>query len=266
MKITFLGTGTSVGVPSVGCECDTCLSDDPRDNRLRTSVLIEHQGQNILIDPSTDFRQQALRIGLKHLAAILVTHSHADHCFGLDDTRPIMFRDGAIPVYASEVTWQGLKRIYSYVFEPAGYPGVPRIVPHVIESDFSLLGLNIEPLTVMHGQLAVTAFRIGGFAYVTDCNFISDETCARLMGLELLVIDALRFKKHPTHMSLEQSLGYIQRLEPRRALLTHISHDIKHSETSGHLPERVEIAYDGLAVELASSTSCQLVEDMDVRG
>lgn len=251
MNITFLGTGTSVGVPSVGCECDTCLSDDPRDKRLRTSVLIERRGQNILIDASTDFRQQALRIGLKHLAAILVTHSHADHCFGLDDTRPIMFRDGPIPVYASEVTWQGLRRIYSYVFEPAGYAGAPRIVPHNIDGDFSLLGLNVEPLTVIHGQLPVTAFRIDRFAYVTDCNLIPDETCARLMGLDLLVIDALRFKKHPTHMSLEESLGYIQKLRPRRALLTHISHDIKHAKTSEHLPEGVEIAYDGLAVEVS---------------
>ncbi|MFY9573117.1 MAG: MBL fold metallo-hydrolase [Blastocatellia bacterium] len=250
MKVIFLGTGTSVGVPSVGCECSTCLSDDPKDKRLRTSVLIEHQRHNIIIDTSTDFRQQALRIGLKHLNAILFTHSHADHCFGLDDTRPIMFRDGAIPVYATNVTWEGLRRIFSYAFEPAPYPGVPRIVPHRIEGDFNLFGLQVEPLTVIHGQLAVTAFRIGAFAYVTDCNVIPDQACARLMGLDLLVIDALRFKKHPTHMTLDQSLAYIERLKPRRALLTHISHDIKHSATSGHLPEDVEIAYDGLVVEM----------------
>lgn len=248
MRITFLGTGTSVGVPSIGCECDTCLSDDPRDKRLRTSVLIEHQGQNILIDASTDFRQQALRAGLKHLAAILFTHAHADHCFGLDDTRPIMFRDGAIPVFATEVTWQGLRRVYAYAFEPAGYPGVPRIVPHEIIGDFNLLGLDVEPLTVIHGQLPVTAFRIGKFAYVTDCNLIPEAAASRLMGLDLLVIDALRFKKHPTHMTLDQSLGYIERLKPHRALLTHISHDIKHADTSGHLPENVEIAFDGLEV------------------
>ncbi|HSB10077.1 MAG TPA: MBL fold metallo-hydrolase [Blastocatellia bacterium] len=250
MRVTFLGTGTSVGVPSVGCECATCLSEDPRDKRLRTSLLVEHQGQNVLIDASTDFRQQALRIGLKHLAAILFTHSHADHCFGLDDTRPIMFRDGAIPVFATEETWEGLRRIFSYAFEPAGYPGVPRIIPNRIEGDFDLLGLKIEPLTVIHGQLPVTAFRIGEFAYVTDCNSIPAETCVRLMGLDLLVIDALRFKKHPTHMTLDQALGYIERLKPRSALLTHISHDIKHADTSQHLPENVEIAYDGLVVEL----------------
>jgi phosphoribosyl 1,2-cyclic phosphate phosphodiesterase len=250
MRITFLGTGTSVGVPAVGCDCETCLSDDPRDKRLRTSVLIEHEGRNIIVDASTDFRQQALRAKIDHLEAILFTHSHADHCFGLDDTRPIMFRHGAIACFATEITWQGLRRIFSYVFEPAPYPGLPRIVPHRIEGDFNLLGLDVEPLTVIHGKLPVTAYRIGGFAYLTDCNYIPDETCARLSGLELLVIDALRFKKHPTHMTLDESLDYIERLKPRRALLTHISHDIKHEDTSGHLPAGVEIAYDQLQVEL----------------
>ncbi|MFL6275097.1 MAG: MBL fold metallo-hydrolase, partial [Blastocatellia bacterium] len=211
MKITFLGTGTSVGVPSVGCECETCLSDDPRDKRLRTSVLVEDGGHHLLIDASTDFRQQALRIGLKKLDAIFFTHAHADHCFGLDDARPLMFRHGAIPVYASCETWEGLKRVYAYAFEPAPYPGVPRIIPHLIEGgvgDFELLGLRIEPLVVIHGQLPVTAYRIGSFAYVTDCNHIPDETCERLEDLELLVIDALRFKPHPTHMALAEALGY----------------------------------------------------------
>jgi phosphoribosyl 1,2-cyclic phosphate phosphodiesterase len=250
MRVTFLGTGTSVGVPAVGCDCETCLSDDARDKRLRTSVLIEHDGRSIIIDASTDFRQQALRAGIKRIDAILFTHSHADHCFGLDDTRPIMFRHGAIACFATEVTWEGLRRIYSYVFEPAPYPGLPRIVPHRIEGDFNLLGLDVEPLTVIHGKLPVTAYRVGRFAYVTDCNYIPDEACARLRGLDLLVIDALRFKKHPTHMSLDQSLECIERLKPHRALLTHISHDIKHEETSGHLPADVEIAYDGLTVEV----------------
>lgn len=250
MRITFLGTGTSVGVPAVGCDCETCLSDDPRDKRLRTSVLIGHEGRNIIIDASTDFRQQALRVGLKQIAAILFTHSHADHCFGLDDTRPIMFRHGAIPVYATETTWQGLRRIYAYVFEPAPQGGVPRIIPHRIEGDFNLLGLQVEPLTVIHGRLPVTAYRLDRFAYVTDCNVIPDETCARLSDLDLLVIDALRFKKHPTHMTLDDALGYIERLRPRRALLTHISHDIKHRETSRSLPENVRIAYDGLTLEV----------------
>jgi phosphoribosyl 1,2-cyclic phosphate phosphodiesterase len=254
MRITFLGTGTSVGVPTLGCECETCLSDDPRDKRLRTSVLIEHAGYHLLIDASTDFRQQALGVGLKKLDAILFTHAHADHCFGLDDARPLMFRHGAIPVYATDETWQGLRRVYAYAFEPAQYPGVPRIIPRVIEGDFDLFSLRVAPLVVMHGGLAVTAFRLGGFAYVTDCNLIPDETCDRLRDLDVLVIDALRFKKHPTHMTLDQALGYIERLRPQRALLTHISHDIRHAPTSAHLPAGVEIAYDGLTVEVMSKT------------
>jgi phosphoribosyl 1,2-cyclic phosphate phosphodiesterase len=161
-----------------------------------------------------------------------------------------MFRTGPIACFATEITWQGLRRIFAYVFEPSHYPGVPRIVPHRIEGRFNLLGLDVEPLTVIHGRLPVSAFRIGSFAYVTDCNLIPEEACSRLAGLDLLVIDALRFKSHPTHMSLDQSLGYIERLKPRRALLTHISHDIKHEETSGRLPEGVKIAHDGLTVEV----------------
>lgn len=250
MNVIFLGTGTSVGVPAVGCDCETCLSDDPRDKRLRTSALIRHEGRNIIIDASTDFRQQALRVGLKSLDAILFTHSHADHCFGLDDARPLMFRHGAIACFATETTWQGLRRIYSYVFDPAPYPGIPRILPHRIEGRFNLAGLDVHPLTVIHGRLPVTAYRINDFAYVTDCNRIPEETCAALRGLDLLVMDALRFKSHPTHMTLDEALGYIERLKPRRALLTHISHDIKHAETSGHLPAGVEIAYDGLEVKV----------------
>jgi phosphoribosyl 1,2-cyclic phosphate phosphodiesterase len=213
-------------------------------------VLIQHDDHYILIDASTDFRQQALRIGLRRLDAILFTHAHADHCFGLDDVRPLMFRGGAIPCYASEKTWEGLRRVYAYAFDPVPYPGVPRITPQTINGEFELNGLRVEPLSVMHGTLSVTAFKVGGFAYVTDCNFIPDDVCERLKGLELLVIDALRFRSHPTHLNLDQSLNYIERLEPHRALLTHISHDIKHSDTAGHLPAHVGIAYDGLEVQV----------------
>jgi phosphoribosyl 1,2-cyclic phosphate phosphodiesterase len=248
MKVTFLGTGTSVGIPSIGCDCDTCLSDDKHDKRLRSSVLLEHEDKKILIDASTDFRYQALRIGLKQLDAILFTHAHADHCFGLDDTRPLMFRNNIeIPCYATEVTWEGLRRVYAYAFQPAS-SGVPRIIPHIIEDEFDLFGLKILPLTVNHGSLPVTAFRLSNFAYVTDCNVIPDETLAQLQRLDLLVIDALRFKTHPTHMNLDQALDYIKLLQPERALLTHIAHEIKHAETSRNLPENVEIAYDGLEV------------------
>src|SRR5512143_3683382 len=223
MKVTFLGTGTSVGVPSVGCECGTCLSEDPRDKRLRTSVLIEEHGHNIVIDASIDFRQQALRAGLKKLDAILFTHAHADHCFGLDDARPFMFRHGAIPVYASEETWVGLRRVYAYALDPPTGAtdserrgGVPLIDPRALDGDLELFGLRVEPLTVIHGRLPVTAFRIGGFAYITDCNLIPDETLMKLEGLDLLAIDALRFKQHPTHLTVDQALRYIEGLRPRR--------------------------------------------------
>ncbi|HYL98517.1 MAG TPA: MBL fold metallo-hydrolase [Blastocatellia bacterium] len=250
MRATFLGTGTSVGVPTVGCRCQTCLSTDPRDNRLRTSLLIEQDEYKILIDASTDFRQQALRIGLDRLDAILFTHAHADHCFGLDDARPIMFRNGAISCFASEKTWEGLRRVYAYVFDKAGLPGIPRIVANRIEGTFSMFGLQVEPLTVIHGGLEVTAFRLGNLAYVTDCNVIPDETCDRLLGVDTLIIDALRFKSHPTHMSVDVALDYIRRLRPHRAFLTHISHDINHQATSGWLPAGVQIAYDGLQVDV----------------
>ena len=251
MKLTFLGTGTSVGIPSIGCDCATCLSKDRRDRRLRSSILLQQDDHLIVIDTSTDFRYQALRVGLTRLDAVLFTHAHADHCFGLDDTRPLMFRNGlAIPCYASGVTWEGLYRVYSYAFRPA-QSGVPRIIPHRIEGPFHLLGLDIIPLTVMHGRLPVTAFRINDSAYVTDCNVIPEEALADLRGLDLLVINALRFKSHPTHLSLDEALSYVKRLKPKRALLTHISHDIKHAETSGHLPEGVGIAYDGLEVDLS---------------
>lgn len=250
MRVTFLGTGTSVGVPTIGCDCRTCLSDDPRDNRLRASILVEHHGNNLLVDASIDFRQQALRTRLDRVDAILFTHAHADHCFGLDDARPLMFRNGAIPCYATEVTWEGLRRVYAYALSPRGLSSAPQIIPHVIGGEFSLAGLRIEPIEVVHGTLPVTAYRIGGFAYVTDCNEIPDSSCERLTDLDLLVIDALRIRPHPTHLTLESALDYVKRLRPRRALLTHISHDINHGEVSRRLPVHVQIAYDGLQVEL----------------
>ena len=250
MKITFLGTGTSVGIPSIGCECEVCLSDDERDKRLRASILLQYDGCNIVIDTSTDFRYQALRTGLKRLDAVLFTHAHADHIFGLDDARPLIYRQGvSLPVYATAITWEGLRRVYSYAFAPSE-SGVPQLEPHTIEGAFQLCGREVLPLIVMHGSLPVTAFRIGNFAYLTDCNRLPEETCAALSGLDILVIDALRFKAHPTHMTVAEALNYIERLAPRRALLTHMGHDIKHADLSRELPDGVEIAYDGLEVKL----------------
>jgi phosphoribosyl 1,2-cyclic phosphate phosphodiesterase len=255
MRITFLGTGTSVGVPMIGCGCGVCRSDDPRDRRLRTGLLVEHEGRRLLTDISPDFRQQALREGIERIDALLITHCHADHVFGLDDIRPINFRHGATPVHASEITWQGLRRIFSYIFERKHIGGgLAQIVPHTIEGPFEAAGLRVTPVPVIHGRLEVTGYRYSDgrrdAAFITDCNEIPPASLDALRGLDLLILDALRFKPHPTHLHLEQSLAYIAELAPRRALLTHIGHDFRHAEVSRQLPAGVELAYDGLQVEI----------------
>jgi phosphoribosyl 1,2-cyclic phosphate phosphodiesterase len=252
MKLTFLGTGTSTGVPSIGCECETCASDDPRDKRLRVSVLVEHGGQTILVDTSSDFRQQALRQKLKWLDAVLVTHCHADHIFGLDDIRPLNFRHGALGVYANERAWVDIRRIFKYIFEPSHFGGgLPQVVPHtVVPGATFCLGrdLHVTPLEVIHGRLPVIAYRFNDFAYATDLSEIPPETMAGLRGLDVLVLDCLRLKPHATHLSLASALAYVDELKPRRTFLTHIAHDIKHARDSAMLPDGVEFAYDGLEV------------------
>ena len=252
MKLTFLGTGTSTGVPSIGCECETCTSDDSRDKRLRVSVLIEHGGQTILVDTSTDFRQQALRQKIKWLDAVLVTHCHADHIFGLDDIRPLNFRHGPLGLYANERAWKDIRRIFQYVFEPSYTGGgLPQIVPHTIVNGASFCigrDLHITPLEVIHGRLPVIAYRFNDFAYATDLSEIPQPSLDGLRGLEVLALDCLRFREHPTHLWLERALEYINELKPRRAYLTHLAHDFKHARDSARLPAGVEFAYDGLEV------------------
>lgn len=253
MKLTFLGTGTSTGVPSVACDCETCLSEDPRDKRLRVSVLIEHVDTKILVDTSIDFRQQALRAKIDRLDAVLITHCHVDHVFGLDDIRPLNFRHGAMPIFANEIAWVDLKRIFQYVFKPVHFGGgLPQLIPHTVYAGASFCigeGLEITPLEVIHGKLPVTAFRFNDLAYATDLNFISDETIAAMQGLDVLILDCVRIKPHATHLGLNEALEYIEKIRPRRAFLTHLNHDVLYERDSKLLPPHVQFAYDGLVLE-----------------
>jgi phosphoribosyl 1,2-cyclic phosphate phosphodiesterase len=253
MKLTFLGTGTSTGVPSIGCQCETCLSDDPRDKRLRVSIIIEHDGQTVLVDTSSDFRQQALRFGLKRLDAVLITHCHADHIFGLDDIRPLNFRYGALGVYANERAWPDIRRIFKYIFEPTYFGGgLPQVVPHTVYADapFCLShDLQVTPVEVIHGRLPVLAYRFNDFAYATDLSQIPSASIESLRGLDVFVLDCLRFKEHPTHLWLDKALEYVAELKPRRTYFTHMAHDVMHARDASKLPAGVEWAYDGLEVQ-----------------
>jgi phosphoribosyl 1,2-cyclic phosphate phosphodiesterase len=252
MRLTFLGTGTSTGVPAIGCECETCTSDDPRDKRLRVSILIEHAGQTVIVDTSSDFRQQALRQKIKWLDAVLITHCHADHVFGLDDIRPLNFRYGPLGIYANERAWKDIRRIFQYVFEPTYFGGgIPQIIPHtvVVGAPFCIgKDLIVTPLEVLHGRLPVIAYRFNDFAYATDLNEISDKTIDSLQDLDVLVLDCLRFKEHPTHLWVERALEYVERIKPRRTFFTHMAHDVLHGRDSKRLPTSVEWAYDGLEI------------------
>jgi phosphoribosyl 1,2-cyclic phosphate phosphodiesterase len=253
MKLTFLGTGTSTGVPSIGCECETCLSEDPRDKRLRVSIIIEHAGQSLLVDTSSDFRQQALRFGLKRLDGVLITHCHADHIFGLDDIRPLNFRFGALGLYANERAWVDIRRIFKYIFEPSHFGGgLPQVIAHTVYPGAPFcIGeqLEVTPLEVTHGRLPVMAYRFNDFAYATDLSEIPPQAMDALRDLDVLVLDCLRFKEHPTHLWAEKALGYVEKLKPRRTYFTHMAHDVKHERDSKRLPDGVEFAYDGLVVQ-----------------
>lgn len=253
MKLTFLGTGTSTGVPSIGCDCETCRSGDPRDKRLRVSILIEHAGKTVLVDTSSDFRQQALRAGIRNLDAVLITHCHVDHVFGLDDIRPLNFRYGAMPIFANEIAWIDLRRIFQYIFEPTHFGGgLPQLIPHTVHhrAPFSLgPGLEVTPLHVIHGKLPVVAYRFNDLAYATDLKTIPPDSMDGLRDLDVLVLDCVRIKPHSTHLCLEEALAIIEDLRPKRAFLTHLNHDILHERDSRLLPENVRFAHDELVVE-----------------
>jgi len=249
-KITFLGTGTSHGIPVIACNCLVCKSENVNNRRSRASLLIElDNGQHILIDTSVDFRQQCLVNNIRHLEAILFTHCHADHVFGLDDVRRFNeLQQDVIPCYAEANVVQELSRIFGYAFGEALQlgGGLPSLHLKTVDGPFEVLGLPIIPLKVKHGVADVTAYRFGNIAYITDCSFIPDESMEKLKGLDILILDALRQRKHSTHFNLEQALEASKLIGAKQTYFTHISHSLEHDETNRVLPDGIELAYDGL--------------------
>ena len=251
MKITFLGTGTSQGIPIIGSNHPVCLSHDSRDKRLRVSVLIEFREFVFVIDCGPDFRQQMLNNYVDRLDAIIFTHEHSDHTVGLDDIRPFFFRQGDIPIYAHKRVIQSLRKRFDYIFaSESKYPGAPSVKENIIENKpFQLKDLWVIPINAMHNRLQVFGYRIENFAYLTDVKTIEEEEAAKLEGVEVLVVNALRKKPHHSHFNLEEALDFIEKIKPKRAYLTHISHLLGfHEEVEKELPENVFLAYDNLKI------------------
>jgi phosphoribosyl 1,2-cyclic phosphate phosphodiesterase len=250
VKITFLGTGTSQGVPVIACECETCKSDDNRDKRLRTSILIEKDGTSLVIDAGPDFRQQMLKENVRRLDAIILTHEHKDHIAGMDDVRAFNYKSqDAIDIYAEERVQKAVRKEYSYVFAEYQYPGIPKMrLNSVSDYGFAVKDIPLTPLRVFHYRLPVYGFRIGNFAYITDANYVPEETKEKLFGVKYFVINALRREKHISHFSLREAIDLIREISPRKAYITHISHQMGlHEEVSATLPPEIMLAYDGLS-------------------
>lgn len=256
-RVTVLGSGTSHGVPMIGCTCAVCTSTDPRDRRTRPSIYVEiENGVKILVDTSTDLRQQALVNGVLHVDAILFTHSHADHVMGLDDSRRFsQMQRGPIPCYADALTVASLKKTFYYVFDPQTEQGggLPQIALHTIDGRFSIGGVGIQPIPLMHGARPIIGFRFGDFAYLTDTNHIPDESWPLLAGVKTIILDALRHRPHPTHFSVSEALTAVARMQPRQTYLTHICHDLPHAATNEALPPGVALAYDGLQLTIEAA-------------
>ena len=247
LKLTILGSGTSTGVPVLGCHCAVCRSNEPRNNRTRCSALFEWDGHRVLIDTATDLRQQALREGIEQIDGVLYTHAHADHVHGIDDLRTFTLMSGrAIPVYASPGVAERIRRLFSYIFSEVEAPGYrPRLQVNEVTGPFELFGQLVTPVPLVHGSGESLGYRVGNLAYVVDCSAIPEPSWSLLQGLEVLIIDALRFRGHESHFSVGEAIGVAERLRVPRTLLTHLTHDIDYPRHAADLPAGVEFAYDG---------------------
>ena len=249
--LTVLGSGTSMGVPTIGCDCAVCHSSDPRDRRTRPSIMVEYGGRLVLIDTTPDFREQAIREGIKQVDAVIYTHTHADHILGIDDLRPLSFRRGEkIPLYARPEAAEFLRNMFRYIFDDDyKFGGIAQVELKTIEGPVGLFGASFDPVKVIHGEAEIYGYRFGSAAYLTDFSDIPEESMANLKGLDILFLDALRHKPHPTHSTVENSLRIVDRVKPKRAFFTHICHDLPHEATNATLPANVRLSYDGMKLE-----------------
>ncbi len=248
--ITVLGSGTSMGVPTIGCDCDVCHSSDPHDRRTRPSVFVEYNGRSVLIDTTPDFREQAIRENIRSVDAVLYTHTHADHILGLDDLRPLSYHRPKIPLYARPQATDLLRNMFRYVFD-ADYKfgGLPQVELRTIDGPVELFAATFEPIPIIHGDAVIDGFRFGSAAYLTDFSSIPEASMARLKNLDILFLDALRHRPHPTHSTVANSLRIVEALKPKRAFFTHVCHDLPHEVTNATFPPHVRLAHDGLKLE-----------------
>jgi phosphoribosyl 1,2-cyclic phosphate phosphodiesterase len=250
--LTVLGSGTSMGVPTIGCDCAVCHSADPHDRRTRPSILVEYGGKSVLIDSTPDFREQAIRASIRKLDAVLYTHSHADHILGIDDLRPLSFRHkpNKLPLFARPEAAAFIRSTFRYIFDgDYKFGGLAQVELKLIEGPVELFGARFEPITVIHGDAEIDGFRFGGAAYLTDHSDVPEASLAKLQNLDILFLDALRRTPHPTHSTVEKSLSIVERLKPKRAFFTHICHDLPHQATNATLPANVRLSYDGMKLE-----------------
>ncbi len=256
MKIKFLGTGTSSGIPVIACNCSVCKSTNTKNRRTRSSILIEiennNEKKNILIDSALDFREQALRENIDQIDAVLITHDHADHLFGLDDLRVFSYKK-SIPIFCEDYVIKSIEKKYDYIFDPSTQKGGG--LPHfslnkISDSQFVVENKKITPIPVKHGKLDIVGFRIDNFTYITDASYISEESIKKIMGTEILVLNALKFSQHPTHFNVEQAIETVKKISPKRAYFTHICHNLEHNKVNKYLPQNISLAYDGLELEI----------------